>query len=136
MNLRERTVKGYSDAYLRSERKLVTDMLRTGCLTSGEWEELSQKLNKAAKDFEKGENTAEEFIEKRKQIDAEIRKSRKEKDTRMTREEAQELYEDYRERHQKLLEEAFMESRRTIPGFLIRMPVLRAKHAISVLKNT
>lgn len=136
MSLRERTVKGYVDAYLRSERKLVTDLLRTGCMTTDEWKEISGRLNEAAEDYEEGEKDFREFLETRKEIDHDIRKTREENDTGLTKEESLELYEEYRERHQEMLEQAFMDSERSVLGFLARMPVLRAKHFFSVLKNT
>ena len=105
-------------------------------MTTEEWKELSGRLNEAAEDYEDGEIDFREFLEMRKEIDRDIRKTREENDTGLTKDESLELYEEYRERHQEMLEQAFMESERSVLGFLARMPVLRAKHVFSVLKNT
>jgi hypothetical protein len=136
MSLRVRTVKGFVNSYLRSERKLVTDLLRTGRLTPEEWEEIARKFEEPAEEYENGDITAEEFLERRREIEKELRNGREEKQQGVPREEAFELYSDHRDRHEQLLEVAYMDTGKSTLHFLFKIPALRVRRMLSSLRYT
>ncbi|MFB6204558.1 MAG: hypothetical protein ABEJ69_00505 [Candidatus Nanohaloarchaea archaeon] len=134
MRLRERIVKGFVDSYMRTEQRLVILLLRTGRITSSEWSQVSEELNELAEAYQNGEITAEEFIDDRKDLEEEIRSDREEKKEGCTKEEALSLYTDYRNRHEDALEEAFMESNRSTIGFLLKIPLVKARYTLSGIR--
>ncbi|MFB6203972.1 MAG: hypothetical protein ABEK01_05770 [Candidatus Nanohaloarchaea archaeon] len=133
MEIRERIVRGYINAYLRSEQKMVTKLLVRGRITGDEWEEYSRELNKVAGRYETGEIGPEEYLDRRKDIKKQI-KSPGEKGEGITPKEAMEKYREQREKEENLLIDAMKRSDRSSLSLLLKIPSIKASHLFSSLR--
>lgn len=136
MSLRASVVKGFVDSYLRSEERIVIRLLRTGRLEKEEWSEISGKLNTLAENYENGEISPQEFLEKRKELEEEIHHGRTEKNGGTTKEEAFELYEEYREQHEDVLVDAYIRSGRSTIVLLANIPVIKLRNFVAGIRYT
>ncbi|WEL23990.1 hypothetical protein [Candidatus Nanohalovita haloferacivicina] len=134
MGLRNKVVKGFTDAYLRAERRLVVDLLRNGRLTQNEWNQIAQDLNQIAEKFQQEELDHNGFIQNRKQLERKIIKEKQKKEQGLKGEEARKLYEKYRERHQPVMEKAFHSSDKHTFYFLYKLPVIKTRYMITGLR--
>ncbi|QKQ98797.1 hypothetical protein GKQ38_04710 [Candidatus Nanohaloarchaea archaeon] len=134
MGFRKKVVKGFTDAYLRAERRLVVDLLRNGRLTRGEWQEIADSLNEIAQKYSEDQIDNSRFLQDRKQIERQIVGERREKKQGLTGEEARTLYESYRQRHQPVMEQAFHNSGRNTFYFIYKLPVVKTRYMITGLR--
>lgn len=134
MGLRKRVVKGFTDAYLRAERRLVVGLLRNGRMTDTEWRQITEELEEIADKYRKEEIGYEGFIENRKQVENKICSEKKSREKGLTGKEARKLYENYRETHQPVMEQAFHSSSKNTFYFIYQLPVIKTRYMITGLK--
>lgn len=134
MGLRKRVVKGFTDAYLRAERRLVVNLLRNGRMTDTEWQQITEELEEIAKKYREEEIDHDRFIENRKQVENKICSEKRSRDKGLTGQEARQLYETYREQHQPVMEQAFQNSSKNTFYFLYQLPVIKTRYMITGLK--
>lgn len=134
MGLRKRVVKGFTDAYLRAERRLVVDLLRNGRMTDSEWQQITEELEEIAEKYREEEIGHDGFLEHRKQIENKICSEERSKKKGLTGQEARQLYETYREKHQPVMEQAYHNSSKNTFYFLYQLPVIKTRYVVTGLK--
>lgn len=134
MSLRKRVVKGFTDAYLRTERSLVVDLLREGKITQEDWQDIARELNNIADKYTEDEISHSDFLKNRKEIEKRIATNRSEPEEGLTGKDAINLYESYRKKHQPVMEKALHESDRNTFYFLYRLPVVKTRYMLTGLR--
>ena len=134
MALRKRIVKGFTDAYIRAERRLVVDLLRSGRMTDTEWQEIMEELEDITEKYRNEEISHDDFLNDRKKIQNRICREERSKKKGLTGQEARQLYEEYRESHQPVMEQAYHNSSKNTVYFLYQLPVIKTRYMITGLK--
>ena len=134
MGLRKRVVKGFTDACLRAERRLVVDLLRNGRMTDSEWKQITEELEEIAEKYQQEEIGHDGFIQNRKKVENKICSEKRSKGNGLKGKEARQLYENYRENHQPIMEQAFYNSSKNTFYFLYRLPLIKTRYMVTALK--
>lgn len=134
MALRKRVVKGFTDAYLRAERRLVVGLLRSGRMTDKEWQDITDDLEAIAEKYRNKEIGHDDFLDDRKNIQKRICREERSKNKGLTGQEARELYEEYMEGHQPVMERAYYNSGKNTFYFIYKLPVIKTRYMITGLK--